>query len=132
MTRNKKIDKTKLYEIMVRTEKEAYEAQDNLLDTIKKWFLKVMDKDSADHTKIMLAHGGYIQIRTILKLDNDTLNGFCADFNFEQVWFRDETMVDYRNVETVSAQIFEYAFIPKNINEIVGDNQVDLINEEDE
>lgn len=131
MTRNKKIDKTKLYEIMVRTEKEAYEAQDNLLDTIKKWFLKVMDKDSADHTKIMLAHGGYIQIRTILKLDNDTLNGFCADFNFEQVWFRDETMVDYRNVETVSAQIFEYAFIPKNINEIVGDNQVDLINEED-
>lgn len=132
MTRNKKIDKTKLYEIMVRTEKEAYEAQDNLLDTIKKWFLKVMDKDSADHTKIMLAHGGYIQIRTILKLDNDTLNGFCADFNFEQVWFRDETMVDYRNVETVSAQIFEYAFIPKNIDEIVGDNQVDLINEEDE
>lgn len=132
MTRNKKIDKTKLYEIMVRTEKEAYEAQDNLLDTIKKWFLKVMDKDSADHTKIMLAQGGYIQIRTILKLDNDTLNGFCADFNFEQVWFRDETMVDYRNVETVSAQIFEYAFIPKNINEIVGDNQVDLINEEDE
>lgn len=131
MTRNKKIDKTKLYEIMVRTEKEAYEAQDNLLDTIKKWFLKVMDKDSADHTKIMLAQGGYIQIRTILKLDNDTLNGFCADFNFEQVWFRDETMVDYRNVETVSAQIFEYAFIPKNIDEIVGDNQVDLINEED-
>lgn len=131
MTRNKKIDKTKLYEIMVRTEKEAYEAQDNLLDTIKKWFLKVMDKDSADHTKIMLAHGGYIQIRTILKLDIDTLNGFCADFNFEQVWFRDETMVDYRNVETVSAQIFEYAFIPKNIDEIVGDNQVDLINEED-
>lgn len=129
---NNVIDKTTLYENMVKSEKIAYLSQDKLLEEIKKWFLKVMDKESADHTKIMLAHGGYIQIRTILKLDNDTLNGFCADFNFEQVWFRDETMVDYRNIETVSAQIFEYAFIPKNINEIVGDNQVDLIKEEEE
>lgn len=129
---NNIIDKTTLYENMVKSEKIAYQSQDRLLDEIKNWFLKVMDKETADHTKIMLAHGGYIQIRTVSKLDEETINGFCTDFNFEQTWFRDETMIDYRNIETVSAQIFEYAFIPKNINEIVGDNQVDLIKEEEE
>lgn len=126
MSKNDNIDKTKLYEEMIKTEKDACVAQEELLENIKQWFLKRIDKESADHTKIVLAHGGYIQIRTILELDIKIINEFKKDFNFEEVWFRDETMFDYRNVETVIAHIFEYAFIPKNINEIVGDNQVDL------
>lgn len=131
MSKNNNIDKKKLYEEMVKSEKEAYVSQDRLLDEIKKWLLDRIDKKSADHTKIVLAHGGYIQIRTILELDEKIINDLKNDFNFEQVWFRDETMTDYRNVETVIARIYEYAFIPKNINEIVGDNQVDIIQEED-
>ena len=40
-------------------------------------------------------------------------------------------MTDFRNVEEVTVTIYEYGFIPADINKIVGDNQVDL-KEEDE
>ena len=40
-------------------------------------------------------------------------------------------MTDYRNVEEVTVTIYEYGLITSDINKIVGDNQVDL-KEEDE
>ena len=120
------LDKTQLYEDMILSEKMAYEAQDRLLDEIKKWFSKVLSEDVADYTKIILAQGGYIQIRTIEELNEEQISAFSDDFNFEMTWTREELMTDFRNVETVSAKIYEYAFIPKNIQEIMGDNQVEM------
>ena len=130
MVKNKQIDRKKLYEHMIVSEKEAYAAQDNLLGEIKKWFSNVMDEETANHTKIILAHGGYIQIRTVQKLSDDILKSFMDEFYFNQTWHRDEFMIDYSNIETVTVHIYEYAFLPKNINEITGNNQVDLIKEE--
>lgn len=131
MVQKKEVENSKLYENMVVSEKNAYIAQDDLLSALQKWFLNVMEKDVADHTKIALTHGGYIQVRTVEKLSDTILNDFMNDFYFDQTWFRDEVMVDYRNVETVSVHIYEYAFIPRNINEITGNNQVDLKEEEE-
>lgn len=120
------VDRKMLYEAMIVAEKNAYDCQDFLLDEIKGFFSKRIDEESADHTKIILAQGGHIQIRTILELDEDLLKDFEKEFNFTRMWFKKESLTDYRNVETVIVHIFEYAFIPKNINEILGDNQVDL------
>lgn len=129
MVKNQQIDKKMLYEHMIVSEKEAYVAQDNLLEELKKWFSNVMDEETANHTKIALTHGGYIQIRTVQKLSDDTLENFMDEFYFDKTWYRDEVMTDYRNIETVTVHIYEYAFIPKNINEITGNNQVDLVEE---
>lgn len=115
-----------LYEEMVVLEKRAYMAQDYLLDRIKSWLTKVISKDIADYTKIILATGGYIQIRTIEQISENILENFAKEFNFKLSWEKKEEMTDYRNVEVVSATIYEYAFIPKNINKILGDNQVGI------
>lgn len=126
VTFKKNIKKEKLYEEMIKLEKEAYEAQDNLLNAIKKWFSKVISEENADYTKIILGHGGYIQIRTIEELDEQILNSFKNDFDFSLTWIKKEVMTDFRNVETISVDVYEYGFIPKNIKELLGDNQVKL------
>lgn len=126
MVTSKKIENKSLYENMIKTEKKAYEAQDDLLNAIKKWFSKVVSEESADFTKIILGHGGYIQIRTIEELDDDTLNDFKNEFDFSLTWIKVEKMTDFRNIETISVDVFEYGFIPKNIKELLGDNQVEL------
>lgn len=126
MAKNKVFNKKELYENMVKTEKAAYVAQDNLLDEIKKWFSILLDEETANHTKIILAPGGYIQVRTIAKLNSNDIEDFADAFNFTQTWFKDETMTDYRNIETVSVRVYEYGFIPKNINQIMGGDQAVL------
>ena len=126
MVKNKKIDNKKLYENMILSEKKAHESQDNLLDAIKKWFSKVISKESADYTKIILGYGGYIQVRTIEKIDDEILQNFQEEFDFMPVWVKKENMTDFRNIETISVDIYEYAFIPKNVKELLGDNQVEF------
>lgn len=129
MVKNVQKDRKKMYEEMIILEKDAQVAQEDLLNEIKHFFTKKMDKEVADHTKITLTYGGYIQIRTVQELSEETLDEFKEEFNFTTTWFREEEMIDYRNTETVSVVIYEYAFIPTNINKILGDNQIDL-NEE--
>lgn len=126
MVKNKKIDNKKLYENMILSEKKAHKSQDNLLDAIKKWFSKVISKESADYTKIILGYGGYIQVRTIEKIDDEILQNFQEEFDFMPVWVKKENMTDFRNIETISVDIYEYAFIPKNVKELLGDNQVEF------
>ena len=111
---------------MIKTEKKAYEAQDELLAAIKKWFSKVISEESADFTKIILGHGGYIQIRTVEELNENVITNFKMDFDFELTWIKVEKMTDFRNVETISVDVYEYGFIPRNIKELLGDNQVEL------
>ena len=120
------IPNDKLYENMIITEKKAYEAQDLMLDSIKKWFSKIMDQEASDNTKIILAQGGFIEIRTTENFDKEILDSFKKDFNFNLVWKRKENMIDFRNVESVSVEIFDYAFVPKDIKKLIGDNQVDF------
>lgn len=120
------IEKDKLYENMVKTEKAAYDAQDLLLNTIKKWFKRFLDDETADKTKIILSQGGLIQIRTINLIGEEIIEKFSKEFGFSHSWFKDEFMTDYRNQDPVSIRIYEYAFIPTNIQEILGDNQVSL------
>ena len=120
------IPNDKLYENMIITEKKAYEAQDLMLDSIKKWLSKIMDQEASDNTKIILAQGGFIEIRTTENFDEEILDNFKKDFNFNLVWKRKENMIDFRNVESVSVEIFDYAFIPKDIKKLIGDNQVDF------
>ncbi len=122
MVKNKNIEKSKLYENMVKVEKEAYDAQDLLLNTIEKWFSGLV----SDDTRIVLAHGGTIQIRTVEKIEDKIIEDFSKDFGFYLSWFKDEYMTDYRNQDPVSVRIYEYSFIPVNIKEILGDNQVSL------
>ena len=112
----RKINNSVLYENMILTEKKAYEAQDELLNAIKQWFSKIISEKSADYTKIILGHGGYIQIRTIEEIGEEDLADFKEEFNFESTWTKVEKMTDFRNIETISVDIFEYGFIPKNIN----------------
>lgn len=126
MVTTKKIKNNSLYENMIKTEKKAYEAQDELLTAIKKWFSKVISEESADFTKIILGHGGYIQIRTVEELNENVITNFKMDFDFELTWIKVERMTDFRNVETISVDIYEYGFIPRNIKELLGDNQVEL------
>ena len=126
MVTTKKIKNSSLYENMIKTEKKAYEAQDELLAAIKKWFSKVISEESADFTKIILGHGGYIQIRTVEELNENIITNFKMDFDFELTWIKVERMTDFRNVETISVDIYEYGFIPRNIKELLGDNQVEL------
>ena len=126
MVTTKKIKNSSLYENMIKTEKKAYEAQDELLAAIKKWFSKVISEESADFTKIILGHGGYIQIRTVEELNENVITNFKIDFDFELTWIKVEKMTDFRNVETISVDIYEYGFIPRNIKELLGDNQVEL------
>lgn len=126
MVTTKKIKNSSLYENMIKTEKKAYEAQDELLAAIKKWFSKVISEESADFTKIILGHGGYIQIRTVEELNENIITNFKMDFDFELTWIKVEKMTDFRNVETISVDIYEYGFIPRNIKELLGDNQVEL------
>ena len=126
MVTTKKIKNSSLYENMIKTEKKAYEAQDELLAAIKKWFSKVISEESADFTKIILGHGGYIQIRTVEELNENVITNFKMDFDFELTWIKVEKMTDFRNVETISVDIYEYGFIPRNIKELLGDNQVEL------
>ena len=126
MVTTKKIKNSSLYENMIKTEKKAYEAQDELLAAIKKWFSKVISEESADFTKIILGHGGYIQIRTVEELNENVITNFKIDFDFELTWIKVEKVTDFRNVETISVDIYEYGFIPRNIKELLGDNQVEL------
>lgn len=126
MVTTKKIKNSDLYENMIKTEKKAYEAQDELLVAIKKWLSKVISEESADFTKIILGHGGYIQIRTVEELNENVITIFKMDFDFELTWIKVEKMTDFRNVETISVDVYEYGFIPRNIKELLGDNQVEL------
>lgn len=125
------VEKSKLYETMVQTERDALLAQENLLNGIKGWLSSKIDEKVAETTKIILVAGGYIQIRTTKPFEDDVMESFLTEFNFSKTWFRKEKMTDFRNVEEVTVTIYEYGFIPADINKIVGDNQVDL-KEEDE
>lgn len=125
------VEKSKLYETMVQAERDALLAQENLLNGIKGWLSSKIDEKVAETTKITLVAGGYIQIRTTKPFEDDVMESFLTEFNFSKTWFRKEKMTDYRNIEEVTVTIYEYGFIPADINRIVGDNQVDL-KEEDE
>lgn len=125
------VEKSKLYETMVQAERDALLAQENLLNGIKGWLSSKIDEKVAETTKIVLVAGGYIQIRTTKPFEDDVMESFLTEFNFSKTWFRKEKMTDYRNIEEVTVTIYEYGFIPADINRIVGDNQVDL-KEEDE
>ena len=125
------VEKSKLYETMVQAERDALLAQENLLNGIKGWLSSKIDEKVAETTKIALVAGGYIQIRTTKPFEDDVMESFLTEFNFSKTWFRKEKMTDYRNIEEVTVTIYEYGFIPADINKIVGDNQVDL-KEEDE
>ena len=125
------VEKSKLYETMVQAERDALLAQENLLNGIKGWLSSKIDEKVAETTKITLVAGGYIQIRTTKPFEDDVMESFLTEFNFSKTWFRKEKMTDYRNIEEVTVTIYEYGFIPADINKIVGDNQVDL-KEDDE
>ena len=125
------VEKSKLYETMVQAERDALLAQENLLNGIKGWLSSKIEEKVAETTKITLVTGGYIQIRTTKPFEDDVMESFLTEFNFSKTWFRKEKMTDFRNVEEVTVTIYEYGFIPADINRIVGDNQVDL-KEEDE
>lgn len=125
------VEKSKLYETMVQAERDALLAQENLLNGIKGWLSSKINEKVAETTKITLVAGGYIQIRTTKPFEDDVMESFLTEFNFSKTWFRKEKMTDYRNIEEVTVTIYEYGFIPADINKIVGDNQVDL-KEEDE
>lgn len=125
------VEKSKLYETMVQAERDALLAQENLLNGIKGWLSSKIDEKVAETTKITLVAGGYIQIRTTKPFEDDVMESFLTEFNFSKTWFRKENMTDYRNIEEVTVTIYEYGLIPADINKIVGDNQVDL-KEEDE
>lgn len=125
------VEKSKLYETMVQAERDALLAQENLLNGIKGWLSSKIEEEVAETTKITLVAGGYIQIRTTKPFEDDVMESFLTEFNFSKTWFRKEKMTDYRNIEEVTVTIYEYGFIPADINKIVGDNQVDL-KEEDE
>lgn len=124
------IEKSKLYETMVQAERDALLAQENLLNGIKGWLSSKIDEKVAETTKITLVAGGYIQIRTTKPFEDDVMESFLTEFNFSKTWFRKENMTDYRNIEEVTVTIYEYGFIPADINKIVGDNQVDLKEED--
>lgn len=124
------IEKSKLYETMVQAERDALLAQENLLNGIKGWLSSKIDEKVAETTKIILVAGGYIQIRTTKPFEDDVMESFLTEFNFSKTWFRKEKMTDYRNIEEVTVTIYEYGFIPADINKIVGDNQVDLKEED--
>lgn len=125
------VEKSKLYETMVQAERDALLAQENLLNGIKGWLSSKIEEEVAEITKIVLVAGGYIQIRTTKPFEDDVMESFLTEFNFSKTWFRKEKMTDYRNIEEVTVTIYEYGFIPADINKIVGDNQVDL-KEDDE
>lgn len=125
------VEKSKLYETMVQAERDALLAQENLLNGIKGWLSSKIDEKVAETTKITLVAGGYIQIRTTKPFEDDVMESFLTEFNFSKTWFRKEKMTDYRNIEEVTVTIYEYGLIPSDINKIVGDNQVDL-KEDDE
>lgn len=125
------VEKSKLYETMVQAERDALLAQENLLNGIKGWLSSKIEEEVAETTKITLVAGGYIQIRTTKPFEDDVMESFLTEFNFSKTWFRKEKMTDYRNIEEVTVTIYEYGLIPADINKIVGDNQVDL-KEEDE
>ena len=127
----KVVEKSKLYETMVQAERDALLAQENLLNGIKGWLSSKIEEEVAETTKITLVAGGYIQIRTTKPFEDDVMESFLTEFNFSKTWFRKEKMTDYRNIEEVTVTIYEYGFIPADINKIVGDNQVDL-KEDDE
>ena len=120
------ISNDKLYENIIKTEKEAYGAQDLLLDSIKDWFSEIMNQEESDNTKIILAQGGYIQIRTVKGLAEQEIIEFMNEFYFKRVWMKKEDMTDFRNTEVVSVTVYEYAFLPKDIKKLLGDNQVDF------
>lgn len=124
------VEKSKLYETMVQAERDALLAQENLLNGIKGWLSSKIDEKVAETTKITLVAGGYIQIRTTKPFEDDVMESFLAEFNFSKTWFRKEKMTDYRNIEEVTVTIYEYGLIPSDINKIVGDNQVDLKEED--
>lgn len=126
MVKVEDIEKNKLYREMVEAERFAYNVQDNLLKTIEKWFLGKFSEDVLENTKVMLDYGGYVKIRTDCFFKDHVLEAFKEDFNFKQLWFVEENMTDYRNVEPVSVTTFEYCFTPNDIDQILGDNQVDL------
>lgn len=124
------VEKSKLYETMVQAERDALLAQENLLNGIKGWLSSKIDEKVAETTKITLVAGGYIQIRTTKPFEDDVMESFLTEFNFSKTWFRKENMTDYRNIEEVTVTIYEYGLIPADINKIVGDNQVDLKEED--
>lgn len=124
------VKKSKLYETMVQAERDALLAQENLLNGIKGWLSSKIEEKVAETTKITLVAGGYIQIRTTKPFEDDVMESFLTEFNFSKTWFRKENMTDYRNIEEVTVTIYEYGFIPADINKIVGDNQVDLKEED--
>ena len=124
------VEKSKLYETMVQAERDALLAQENLLNGIKGWLSSKIEEEVAETTKITLVAGGYIQIRTTKPFEDDVMESFLTVFNFSKTWFRKEKMTDYRNIEEVTVTIYEYGLIPADINKIVGDNQVDLKEED--
>ena len=126
MVKVKKIRNNMLYQTMVEVEKAAYDAQDNLLNQIEKYLSNIIDSEVVkDKAKVILSQTGNIQIRTIEEIPEEDIEAFAKEFGFSYVWFRDEFMRDFRNVEEIDVRIFEYGFIPTNIDKILGDNQVE-------
>lgn len=126
MVKVEKIRNNMLYQTMVETEKAAYDAQDNLLNQIEKYLSNIIDSEIVkDKAKVILSQTGNIQIRTIEEIPEEDIEAFAKEFGFTYVWFRDEFMRDFRNVEEIDVRIFEYGFIPTNIDKILGDNQVE-------
>lgn len=126
MILDENIENDKLYEQMILAEKSAYDAQDFLLASVEKWFSGNFSEEKLEETKIILAQGGYIQIRTAHFIDSDKIEKLEESFNFKLQWSKEEHMIDLRNVDPVEVIVFEYSFLPKNMNKLLGDNQVDL------
>lgn len=121
-----KILNSDLYENMIKAEKNAYLSQDLLLKCSKDWFSDFINEEDSEFTKIVLSHEGSIELRTVCDLSEEIIMGFEEEFNFKCIWQKEESIVDFGNVEPVTAKVFTYAFLPKNIKELLGDNQVDL------
>lgn len=130
MVEKKEINRKELYRKMVESERYAYEMQDTLLKEIEKWFVQNFDEVVSENTKIILAQGGYIQIRSVQLLDEALLADLAEEFDFQYQWYRHEDMVDFRNVDPVKVTVYEYVFLPVDMTKILGDNQVDVQEEE--
>ena len=118
------VKKSELYAEMISLERKALKAQDILVLAIEKWWKGSLPKEESDKLKVILGAGGYIQIRTVQTVEDEFVSNFEETFNFEQTWFREENMTDYRSSADVSIIIYEYGFVPKDIKKIWSDNQV--------
>ena len=75
-----------------------------------------------ENSRIMIDEYNFITVRVSEKLPTDLIKKFKNDFDVKLLWERTEIIEDHRNIEDISATVYEYGFAANILLNAYGDD----------